>query len=223
MDLERIQYRIYKRLPIIIIVALALIAIILVIIGQVKGSRDRPDTEGPTVQISVTQSPNSNSNALKGTNLLTYLEENCVLVEVAYTDNWTGSFRYERYYDYLENAYALYKVTFTDNDIQYEQLTGQQGFSGELERLTDIPTILPTEHSNTNIYMLDTNFYSLENEYDAYKWLAQLKNEGKTLNTVIITADYLDVYFTDSGKSKRAVITDRYILVNDYIGEVPTY
>lgn len=223
MELERIQYRIYKLLPVIILAVVIILIIVLLSIRQSQESRDRPSDLDGQSSITATTSPFSDTLITNKTELLEYLSTNCILVEVSYTDNWSSSHKYERYYDYLTGNYRLYKVTLDSEDKQYIQIEEQHEFNAETKAVTNVPTTLPTDYSDLKLSMLDKGLYSINGLSAGYQWLARLKSEGKTLTVVKIIANCLDVYYLDNGVPKRAVITDRYILTDDYTGVVPTY
>lgn len=219
MNLERIRYKIYKLLPILIPVTLLIIAIICILIGQVKGTRDQPDTQ-PTVVIDseLEQVDPSNIEALQQ-----HLKDNSVLVEVSRVNNWDTAEYYETYYDYMSNTFVQYKVTIENDTKQYAKVITESTYSGKLNEIKVVLDTLPTDCKDVVFNKLDTDLYAVSSLTDGYIWLAKQKEEGKTLNTVKITATYMDVYFTDNNKQMRAVITDRYILIDEYIGTVPTY
>ena len=219
MNLERIRYKIYKLLPILIPVTLLIIAIICILIGQVKGTRDQPDTQ-PTVVIDseLEQIDPSNVEALQQ-----HLKDNSVLVEVSRVNNWDTTEYYETYYDYMSNTFVQYKVTIENDTKQYAKVITESTYSGKLNEIKVVLDTLPTDCKDVVFNKLDTDLYAVSSLTDGYIWLAKQKEEGKTLNTVKITATYMDAYFTDNSKQMRAVITDRYILIDEYIGTVPTY
>lgn len=219
MNLERIRYKIYKLLPILIPVTLLIIAIICILIGQVKGTRDQPDTQ-PTVVIDseLEQVDPSNIETLQQ-----HLKDNSVLVEVSRVNNWDTAEYYETYYDYMSNTFVQYKVTIENDIKQYAKVITESTYSGKLNEIKVVLDTLPTDCKDVIFNKLDTDLYAVSSLTDGYIWLAKQKEEGKTLNTVKITATYMDVYFTDNSKQMRAVITDRYILIDEYIGTVPTY
>lgn len=219
MNLERIRYKIYKLLPILIPVTLLIIAIICILIGQVKGTRDQPDTQ-PTVVIDseLEQVDPSNIEALQQ-----HLKDNSMLVEVTRVNNWNTAEYYETYYDYMSNTFVQYKVTIENDTKQYAKVITESTYSGKLNEIKVVLDTLPTDCKDVIFNKLDTDLYAVSSLTDGYIWLAKQKEEGKTLNTVKITATYMDVYFTDNSKQMRAVITDRYILIDEYIGTVPTY
>lgn len=219
MSLERIRYKIYKLLPIIIPVALLIIALVCIFIGQLKGNRDRP--EEPPAQI--TDSNLEQVNPEEVENLQQHLQNNTMLVEVTRTNNWNTSEYYETYYDYISNSFVQYKITVENGIKQYAKLTTTCVYSGKLNEVKVVLDSLPTDCSEVNFTKLDEGLYAVNALTDGYIWVAKQIEDGKTVNTVKITATYIDVYFTDNGTQRRAIITDRYILVDDYIGEVPTY
>lgn len=219
MDLERIQYKIYKLLPIIIPVALLVVAAILIIVGQHIGGRDRPGTQqdaSPTLSL-------EEINASEALTLQEHLRVNCVLVEVTYKNNYDTATRIETYYDYMSNDFEQYQITYENDVKQYAKLNEVCKFSGLAKEVGAVLDTLPTDCKDYKFNMLDENMYEVSSLSDGYIWLAKQKETGKTLDVIKITASYFDIYFTDNDKLKRAIITDKYILVDDYIGEVPKY
>lgn len=219
MDLERIHYRINKLLPIIIPIALLIIAIICIVVGQTIGSRDRPDTTlTPTPTVGL-----ENIDSEQTLSLQEHLKANCILVEVTYLDNWSTTRWFETYYDHMTADYEQYQVTIEDNAKQYAKITDPCRFIGIPNKLEAVHDTLPADCKDTKFDMLDENMFAVSELTDGYIWIAKQKEEGNTITIAKITATYMDVYLKKGDQQRRAVITDRYILVDDYIGDVPTY
>lgn len=227
MDLERIRYRIYKILPILIPITLIIIACIFIVIGQV---RDKTDTTGNNdngwSQGSTTDNKQPQTEPIDQDTTLTlqqHLDTNCTLVEVTFVNNWDSSVRYETYYDNISNAYEQYKITFTENTKQYDKVLEPYEYNGKPKKVETILESLPTDIESVEFNMLDNNFYAVNSLADGYIWLAQQVKEGNTLIIVKVRSDHIDAYLTNGNQKSRAVITDRYILVDKFIGDVPTY
>lgn len=219
MNLERIQYRMYKLRLILIPIALLLIAVIFIVVGQHIGGRDRPELETtPTPTLAL-----EDINSEEVLTLQEHLAANCVLVEVTFLDNFNTATKIETYYDYMSNNFEQYKLDIVNGKEQYAKLKEVCKFSGMAHPIGTALEELPTDCKDYVFDKLDENMYKVSSLTDGYIWLAKQKELGNTLNTVKITATYMDIYFTENAKQKRAIITDKYILVDDYIGDVPNY
>ncbi len=219
MNLERIHYQINKLLPIIIPLALLIVAAICIIAGQAIGSRDRPETQlTPTPTVGL-----ENIDSSQTLTLQEHLKANCILVEMTHLENWSTERWYETYYDHMSGNYEQYQIIVKDGEKQYAKITDPCRFTGLPDPVTTVLDQLPDGCKDTKFGMLDENLFAVSELTDGYIWIAKQKEEGKTIDLVKVTATYMDVYFKDKGQQQRAVITDRYILVDDYIGEVPTY
>lgn len=236
MDFERIRYRIYKLLPILIPVVLILIAVILIIVGQIKKNKDELTStmSGYVTDVSNVDSTQTDT-LLRPTlavetvtgeaslNLEEHLETNCTLVEVTRIGNWISEEWYETYYDTLAATYIQYKVTTTNNEKQYHKILNTCTYSGEVNEITNISQTLPTNVTEFELYKINDSLYSINSLTDGYNYIKQLIQENKNILITKITAEYIDIYFKDGNYTKRALVTDSYILTDNYINEVPAY
>lgn len=243
MNTERLLYSIKRKLPVILIVALIAVGVLVYILlrGPTEEPVDNP-TATPTPVIDntiidtnpteISDVPQQPSVSISKADLKPdvepiehqYISDNMVCVELLILEDWENGDRYGTYYDKIAGTYHNYKIEKDEGQEPLLKETVQPvSFTGMPEAIHDLPATLEysVQSDRQPLTVLEVDkFFAVTRFEDGYDWLAEKLTTGYEFISARIQHDFMDVYLKLNDKFYRAILTDGYIIFNEYIGSI---